>query len=55
MRGRTRALLAMANLEEIEAEIKAIASVINDMKASGAAKADPDALKKHVVRSKIFV
>lgn len=39
----------MATLQEAEADIKAIAAKINDMKASGTAKTDP-ALEQHVVR-----
>lgn len=39
----------MATLQEVEVEIKAIAATINELKVSGAAKADPQSLKKHVV------
>lgn len=39
----------MATLQEVDVEIKAIAATINELKASGAAKSDPQSLKKHVV------
>lgn len=44
----------MATLQEVETDIKTIAANITAFKTSGAAKADPATLQKHVVRERPY-